>query len=166
MITIPSCILHRIAILITLSTKNSIPSNLSPCPCPRHSGETAMAATSPHFSSKKGKRAAQAIIWPSLSTTTKKSNALSSYEHKTRKTFSFYPKLNIITPNSGISSLFLFLSGVNKRIIMDGVMDVNLKEQETTSSSVLRTNVPDSSNGCIICLIPARSVALAILVPS
>jgi hypothetical protein len=26
--------------------------------------------------------------------------------------------------------------------------------------------VPDSSNGCIICLIPARSVALAILVPS
>lgn len=28
-----------------------IPSNLSPCPWPRHSGETAIAATSPHFSS-------------------------------------------------------------------------------------------------------------------
>lgn len=39
-----------------------IPSNLPPCPCPRLSGETEMAATSPHLSLKKGKRAAQAII--------------------------------------------------------------------------------------------------------
>ena len=39
-----------------------VPSNLSPCPCPRQSGETAIAATSPHFSLKKGNRAAQAMI--------------------------------------------------------------------------------------------------------
>lgn len=51
-----------------------IPSNLSPCPCPRQSEETAIAATSPHFSSRKGKRAAQAMIWPSLSTTVNESN--------------------------------------------------------------------------------------------
>lgn len=60
-----------------------IPSNLSPCPCPRHSAETAMAAISPHLSSKKGKRAAHAMIWPSLSTTTNESNDSSSCNNKT-----------------------------------------------------------------------------------
>jgi len=52
----------------------NIPSNLSPCPWPLQSGDTAIAATSPHFSSKKGKSAAQAIICPSLSTTMKEPN--------------------------------------------------------------------------------------------
>ena len=60
----------------------NLPSNLSPCPCPRHSGETAIAATSPHLFSKYGKSAAQAIICPSLSTTMNESICLSNYNHK------------------------------------------------------------------------------------
>lgn len=52
-----------------------IPSNLSPWPWPRHSSDTAIAATSPDLSSRKGKRAAHAMIEPSLSTTINDGNA-------------------------------------------------------------------------------------------
>lgn len=72
---------------------NSIPSNLSPCPWPRQSGDTAIQATSPHFSSKWGKRAAQAIMWPSLSTTMNESNVFNSYKQRMVKIFRYIDKL-------------------------------------------------------------------------
>ena len=41
-----------------------------------------------------------------------------------------------------------------------------IEVQKPTSSSVRRTNTPASSKGCMIFLIPERSVTLAIRVPS
>uniref|UniRef100_A0A2P2JWQ3 N-acetylglutamate synthase n=1 Tax=Rhizophora mucronata TaxID=61149 RepID=A0A2P2JWQ3_RHIMU len=40
------------------------------------------------------------------------------------------------------------------------------QEQEQDSPSVFQTNVPDYSKGYMICLIPERSITLAIWVPS
>lgn len=89
----------------------SIPSNLSPCPWPRHSGDTVTAATSPHLSSKKGKRAAHAIIEPSLSTTIKESNEQRSWKQGTSYK---YKLVKYLWRQKLLSSFFIFTSYNNQ----------------------------------------------------
>lgn len=166
----------------------SIPSNLSPCPWPRQSGDTAIAATSPHFSSKKGKSAAQAIIWPSLSTTMKELNDWSSYIKKERRNIRDLLKKLLVTAIRAIayaitvkkidmayasntlpSTLFLrhmlSLAEIHVGPIKTCVPPM-LSKIKLTSSSVRLTNMPDSSKGWISCFIPEKSVTRAIRVPS
>lgn len=128
----------------------NIPSNLSPCPWPLQSGDTAIAATSPHFSSKKGKSAAQAIICPSLSTTMKEPNDWSSYKKRIVKCMRLLEK---ITSNGYNMGFTVAMKNISRKVTQ-------------TSSSVRLTNIPDSSKGWISCFIPEKSVTWAIRVPS
>lgn len=85
-----------------------LPSKLSPRPCPRHSGETAKAATSPLLSSKKGNSAAQAIMEPSLSTTVYACNSCSSCKKEENPTL-----LDVVT----IQMLYFRFESVNNLLL-------------------------------------------------